>query len=393
MEVLWELLSLDKPSLRYPPHVPYTPEALSKGDTLFEAIRAHDVLLHHPYDSFRPVEAFAESAATDHHVIGVKQTLYRVGALSPIVDALLAAAEKGKQVAAVVELKARFDESNNLIWAKALEREGVHVNYGFSDLKVHCKLCLVVRRESDGLRMYAHIGTGNYNPVTARQYTDLGLFTVDPDVTQDVSELFNYLTGYSRQTSYRSLLVSPLNMREGLLSRIQKETANAAKGKKARILLKVNALVDPEVIDALYAASQAGVKVDLIVRGTCCLRPGVKGVSENIRVISIIGRFLEHSRVYYFENGGSPDVLIGSADIMRRNLDRRIEVLAPVRSKKHRKYLRDGILEICLKDNFGAWELQADGRYSKRKPAAGKTAFSSQAYFTEHPASKDLLES
>jgi polyphosphate kinase len=256
-------------------------------------------------------------------------------------------------------------------------------------LKVHCKLCLVVRKEADGLRMYAHIGTGNYNPVTARQYTDLGLFTVDPDITQDVSELFNYLTGFSRQSRYRSLLVSPLNLREGLLQRIRRETALAEKGKKARMIFKVNALVDPEVIDALYGASQAGVKVDLIVRGICCLRPGVKGLSDHIQVVSIIGRFLEHSRVYYFENGGSPDVLIGSADVMRRNLDRRIEVLAPVHAKKHKKYLREEVLEICLKDTFGAWILQPDGHYIKRKPSGDHKPFSSQAYLMAHPGSQN----
>lgn len=392
LEVLWELVALDKPSLRFPPHLPHAAEAVGKSESLFEAIHTHDVLVHHPFDSFRTVEEFTASAATDPNVIGIKQTLYRVGALSPIVDSLLTAAEKNKQVSAVVELKARFDESNNLLWAKTLEREGVHVNYGFPDLKVHCKLCLVVRKEADGLKMYAHIGTGNYNPVTARQYTDLGLFTVDPDITQDVLEVFNYLTGFSKQSKYRRLLVSPVNLREGLLARIKKETDFALKGKKARMIFKVNSLVDPEVIDALYAASQAGVTVDLIVRGVCCLRPGVKGLSDHIQVISIIGRFLEHSRVYYFENGGSPDVLIGSADIMRRNLDRRIEVLAPITAKKQKKYLRDGLLEICLQDTFGAWELLPDGHYSKRKPTGDKKAFSSQAYFMAHPSTRELVD-
>lgn len=390
MDVLMELVGLDKPALRYPPHIPFAQDQLTKGETLFEAIRTHDVLVHQPFDTFRSVEAFTESAASDPNVIGIKQTLYRVGALSPIVDALLAAAEKGKQVAAVVELKARFDESNNLIWAKTLEREGVHVNFGFPELKVHCKLCLVVRREADGLHMYSHIGTGNYNPVTARQYTDLGLFTDDPEITQDVSELFNYLTGFSRQMNYRSLLVSPLNLREGLLEKIKKETALGTAGKKARIIFKVNSLVDPEVIDALYEASQAGVKVDLIVRGICCLRPGVKGLSDNVKVISIVGRFLEHSRIYYFEQASAPDVLIGSADVMRRNLDRRIEVLAPVRSKKHKKYLRDKVLEACLKDTFGAWDLLSDGHYVKRKPSGNRKAFSSQAYLMANPATREL---
>lgn len=392
MEVLWELASLDRPSLRFAPHVPFAVEALNESEPLFETLRGQDVLLHQPYDSFRPVEAFAESAATDPNVIGIKQTLYRVGALSPIVDSMLQAAEKGKQVAAVVELKARFDESNNLIWAKTLERAGVHVNYGLPDLKVHCKLCLVVRRETNGLRMYAHIGTGNYNPVTARLYTDLGLFTADPELTQDVSELFNYLTGFSRQAKYRALLVSPVNLREGLLDRIRAETAIARKGSKARIIFKVNALVDPEVIDALYEASASGVKVDLIVRGICCLRPGVKGLSDNIRVVSIIGRFLEHSRIYYFGNGGEPEVLIGSADVMRRNLDRRIEVLAPIRSLELKKYLRDHVLEVCLKDTAGAWALLPDGHYAKVKPSANKKPFSSQAHFVGHPLGRELLK-
>ncbi len=392
LDSLRELATLDKPGLHYSPHLPYLHEALSNGETLFEAIQGQELLIHLPFESFRPVEEFVASAVKDPNVIGIKQTLYRVGKESPIVDSLLAAVEKGKQVAVAVELKARFDESNNLLWAKTLEREGAHVNFGFPELKSHCKMCLVIRKESNGLKMYAHIGTGNYNPATARQYTDLGLFTADPDITQDVSELFNYLTGFSKQSQYRCLLVSPVNLREGLLARIKRETDSALKGKKARIIFKVNSLVDPGVIDALYDASQAGVKVDLLVRSICCLRPGVKEFSENVRVISILGRFLEHSRVYYFENGGSLDVLIGSADLMHRNLDRRIEVLVPLKSKKHKKYLRDSVLEICLQDTFGAWELLADGHYSKRKPSGDKKPFSSQAHFMSHPSTKDLLD-
>jgi len=303
---------------------------------------------------------------------------------------LLDAAENGKQVAAMVELKARFDESNNLVWARTLEQAGVHVTYGFSEMKTHCKLCLIVRRENTGIRSYAHIGTGNYNPVTARLYTDLGLFTKDPAITQDISELFNYLTGFSKQTTYRKLLVAPINLREGILSRVERETLLHKKNGNGRIIFKLNSLVDPEVIDALYEASRAGVKIDLIVRGVCCLRPSVPGMSDNIRVVSIVGRFLEHSRVYYFQNNGLPDVFIGSADLMRRNLDRRIEVLVPVEQSDLIAHLHDHILANCLRDNTQAWHLDAKGEYQKSKRPKSEPAFDSQAFFMAEPSTKLL---
>lgn len=391
MDVLNEVARIDRPDLRFPPHHPHLSDSLSTSKNLFETTRSRDVLMHLPFDSFRPVEAFVASSHSDPDTIGIKQTLYRVGRESPIVESLLEAAEQGKQVAAMVELKARFDESNNLVWARALERAGAHVTYGFQDMKTHCKLCLVVRKEAGGVQSYAHIGTGNYNPATARAYTDLGLFTVDPEITQDVSELFNYLTGFSKQTVYRKLLVAPLNLREGILDRIHREIAVHKKSGKGRIVFKLNSLVDPEAIEALYAASNAGVKVDLIVRGVCCLRPGIAKMSSNIRVTSIVGRFLEHSRVYYFENGGNPEALIGSADLMRRNLDRRIEVLCPVEDPRLIHYLRDELLEICLNDTAQSWDLGPDGEYRRTKPAKGQPAFDSQAWLGEHPTTKRLF--
>jgi polyphosphate kinase len=350
------------------------------------------VLVHLPYDSFRSIEEFVASAATDPDVIAIKQTLYRVGTESPIVESLSAAADEGKQVAAMVELKARFDESNNLVWARALERAGVHVSYGFKELKTHCKLCLVVRRERGSVRRYAHIGTGNYNPSTARVYTDLGLFTADEEIAQDISELFNFLTGFSRQTEYRRLLVAPANLREGILDRIRREAHHAQSGRPARIAIKVNSMVDPEVIEALYDASAAGVTVDLIVRGICCLRPRVPGVSDTVTVVSIVGRFLEHSRIYYFENGGDADVWIGSADCMRRNLDRRIEVLCPVDSPPLIAQIRDDILQTCLEDNVRAWEMLPDGTYARRTPAEGEKPIDAQAHFMKNPATRRFFK-
>lgn len=391
LEVFWELAKIDKPSLRFRPHLPYLAEPLATHRSLFETVSRQDVLVHQPYDSFRSIEELVASAARDPDVIGIKQTLYRVGRESPIVESLLDAAEAGKQVAVMVELKARFDESNNLVWAKALERAGVHVTYGFAEMKTHCKLCLVVRREPGGIRSYAHVGTGNYNPVTARLYTDLGIFTCNEEITQDISELFNYLTGFSKQTSYRRLLVAPLNLREGIVERIRRETALHAKRGGGRIIFKINSLVDPEVIDALYVASEAGVPIDLIVRGVCCLRPGVKGLSRNVRVRSIVGRFLEHSRVFYFANGGKPDVLIGSADAMRRNLDRRVEVLIPVLDLRIAEHLHDRVLTACLKDNVRAWSLDAEGRYVRIVAKEGEKPFDAQAYLMLNPSSRDLL--
>ncbi len=391
LEVLWELAKIDRPELRFPPHHPYLAEPIATSESLFDTVASKDVLVHHPYDSFRTVEQFVGSASRDPQVIGVKQTLYRVGKESPIVEALLDAAESGTQVAAMVELKARFDESNNLVWARALERAGVHVTYGFPEMKTHCKLCLVVRRERGGVRQYAHIGTGNYNPATARIYTDIGLFTSDPEITQDISELFNYLTGFSRQTHYRKLLVAPINLREGILERIERETERHRQDGDGRIVFKLNSLVDPEVIDALYEASRAGVKIDLIVRGICCLRPGAPGLSENIRVISIVGRFLEHSRVFYFRHGGESQVLIGSADLMRRNLDRRIEVLVPIENASLADRLLTEVLEPCLQDNVQSWELMSDGQYVRREPAAGEKPMCVQTYLIDHPLSGSLF--
>jgi len=391
MEVFLELVKIDKPALRFPPHLPYVAEQLSTAAGLFDTISQNDVLVHHPFDGFRSVEAFVASAETDPDVVGIKQTLYRMGSESPIVESLQDAAEAGKQVAAMVELKARFDESNNLVWARALERAGVHVTYGFPEMKTHCKLCLIVRRNGGGMKQYAHVGTGNYNPGTARAYTDLGLFTCDEAITQDISELFNYLTGFSKQTRYRKLLVAPVNLREGILLRIRNEITLQKKDKPGRIIWKLNALVDPEVIEALYEASNAGVRVDLIVRGVCCLRPGVPAMSENIRVMSIVGRFLEHSRVYYFGRGGKPDVLIGSADAMRRNLDRRIEVLAPVESPVLIAHIRDRILETCLKDNVQSWDMDSAGNYIRRQVQKGQKQFDSQKWFMAHPTSKEIF--
>lgn len=386
LDLFWELAKIDKPGLRFPTHFPYLPEQLTECADIFESVSQKDVLLHHPYDSFRTVEEFVASAAKDPKVFGIKQTLYRVGSESPIVESLLDAGEAGKQVAAMVELKARFDESNNLVWARTLERAGVHVSYGFKELKTHAKLCLVVRREPNGLKSYAHIGTGNYNPVTSRLYTDLGLLTCDPDITQDIAELFNYLTGFSKQTTYRKLLVAPVNLREGIVEKIRREISNKKAGKNAQIIWKINSLVDPEIIDLLYDASAAGVKVQLIVRGICCLRPGVKGLSENISVTSIVGRFLEHSRIYWFANDKDPEVYIGSADIMRRNLDRRVEVLAPVSNSKLKQHIREVILETCLQDGIKSWVLKPDGSYEHSN--SSKKPLSAQTWFMRNPSTK-----
>ena len=379
-ESFWELARIDRPSLRFPPFVPHSYEALT-GTNLYETIRQGDVLVHQPYDSFRCVEEFVASAAKDPAVVGVKGTLYRVGKESPIVESMLEAAEGGKQVAATVELRARFDEKDNLGWARALERGGAHVTFGLPDLKTHSKLFLTVRREASGIRRYAHVGTGNYNPSTARLYTDVGLFTDDEAICQDISELFNYLTGFSRHTSTRKLLVAPFNLRSGILERIRREVRLKKEG---RIVLKLNALVDPEMIEALYTAHAAGVAIDLIVRGVCCLRPGVPGLSENIRVVSIVGRLLEHSRVYWFGHGGNPDVLIGSADLMRRNLDRRIETLVPIEEPRIQAYLLERVLQTALRDNVRAWDLQPDGSYVRHRD--GEKPFDSQTYLQSHPA-------
>ena len=383
---LMQIWKLDRPDLKDPPLIPAVPTPLAdKNASLLDVIGEQDLLLHHPYDSFTPIVDFIKAGSTDPGVLAVKQTLYRVGSNSPIVKSLAAARDDDTQVAVLVELKARFDEESNIEWARALEEAGVHVVYGFVGLKTHCKVALVVRKEQGGaLRRYVHLGTGNYNSITARVYTDLSLFTARPDIAADVSELFNHLTGYSRQRTYRKLLVAPVNMRERLMQMIAREAEWARRGKPARLILKTNTLSDTLLIRALYAAAQAGVRIDLIVRGVCCLRPGVPGVSENIRVVSVIGRFLEHSRIYYFHNGGRFQVYCGSADLMRRNLDRRVEVLFPVEDRVLKKHMRDEMLEIYLRDTVNAHELQPDGSYLRLCPAKGQAPFSAQDWFLAH---------
>ncbi|MBW4602953.1 MAG: polyphosphate kinase 1 [Calothrix sp. FI2-JRJ7] len=338
------------------------------GKDIFAVIRERDILVHHPYQSFSAsVVKFISSAAQDPDVLAIKMTLYRTSGDSPIVNALIAAAENGKQVSVLVELKARFDEENNIYWARRLESVGVHVVYGLVGLKTHCKTILVVRREKDRIRRYVHIGTGNYNHKTARLYTDLGLFSCRDELGADLTDLYNYLTGYSRQKSYRQLLVAPVNMRDRFLTLIRREIENAHNGLSGRIVAKMNSLVDPEIIACLYEASRAGVQIDLIIRGVCCLRPQLKDISENIRVISIIGSFLEHSRIYYFYNNGQEEIFIGSADWMPRNLDRRVEAITPILDIDIAKDLQE-ILGIMLADNRLAWELQSDGTYIQRRP-------------------------
>ena len=381
-EFLWEVAGINRPDLKFPSHAPAVDADLSDSKQLFKTIARHDVLLHHPYGSFEQVQVFVGSISSDPDVVGIKQTLYRVGTESPVVESLLEGVEQGKQVAAMVELKARFDESNNLIWSKALERAGAHVTYGRMDLKVHCKMCLILRREKGKIHTYAHLGTGNYNPNTARLYTDLGFLTDDPAICKDVSELFNYLTGFSKQTKFRKLLVAPHNLRDHIVKRIKREIRAAQAGNPARIAFKLNSLVDPEVIDALYAASAAGVQVDLVVRGICCLRPRVKGLSENIRVVSVVGRFLEHCRIYAFENGGKPEAYIGSADMMRRNLDRRVEVLVPIEHAHYVRYLVDEVIGAALKDNQQAWQGLPDGTYAR--VSSDEEPFDSQTYLMTH---------
>ncbi len=375
---LMALITLDRPDLKDAPHYPSLPPVLRGHVDLFAAIRQGDILLHHPYHSFEPIVEFIQAAADDPQVLAIKQTLYRVGSNSPIVHALMHAREQGKQVTVVVELKARFDEENNITWARALERAGVHVVYGLLGLKTHAKLALVVRKESDGIRRYVHLGTGNYNASTARLYTDIGLFTCRPDIGADVSELFNFLTGYSRQREYRTLLVAPVTLREGLMRRIERETERQLAHGDGHLIFKMNALVDSQIIEALYRASQAGVQVDLIVRGMCCLRPGVPGLSENIYVRSIIGPFLEHSRIYYFYNGGAEEVYLGSADLMERNLDRRVEQLFPLDDPLLLRYIRDALLEVYLCDNRRARVLQPDGSYIRLQCSADEEVIDSQ---------------
>ena len=369
---LGEIADLDRPELKFEPFVSGTHQHLAEVETaspadMFRALRRRDVLVHHPYDSFATsVQRFIEQAAADPHVLAIKQTLYRTSGDSPIIDSLVDAARAGKQVLVLVEIKARFDEQANIRWARKLERAGCHVVYGLVGLKTHCKLALVIRDEPDGLRRYAHLGTGNYNPKTARVYEDLGLLTTDPDITNDLLELFNRLSGFSQQDDYRQLLVAPHGVRDGLIGRIEREIEHHRAGRPAAIRFKVNSLVDEVVIDALYAASRAGVPVDLVIRGISALRPGVPGLSENIRVRSVLGRFLEHSRVYWFANGGMPEGWIGSADLMHRNLDRRVEVLVRMPTEQHVDEL-GSLLERMCDDASTSWHLGQDGTWQLHK--------------------------
>jgi len=373
-----ELTQLDRPNLLYPPYVPRIPIEIQAKNSIIPFIQDGDVLLHHPYDAFAPVVDFVRSAAADDNVLAIKQTLYRVGAHSPVVEALLQARENDVQVAALVELKARFDEEPNIEWARQMEAEGVHVAYGLIGLKTHAKICLIVRQEPSGFRRYAHLGTGNYNPSTARIYTDFSYFTDDPEICEDVADLFNYLTGYSEPQRYRKLLVAPVNFRDRIVKMINGQRDKAKRSEAARITFKMNGLTDPQIIRALYRAARAGVKINLIVRGICCLRPGIPGVSENIRVVSIVGRFLEHSRVYAFGQDAEEQMYLGSGDLMDRNLDGRVETLFPLEEALHRRRVRR-VLELQLADTVNAWELKPDGSYARVTAAEGKPALDSQA--------------
>jgi len=387
------LLSIDRPDLKDKPFVPALVPALQpqeEGEDIFCAIRRQDVLLHHPFDSFQPVVAFLQKAARDPNVLAIKITLYRVGRNAPVVEALLEAIENGKQVAVLVELKARFDEESNIEWARKLEREGVHVVYGLMNLKVHCKAALVVRQDKDRIRRYVHLSTGNYNAVTAQLYTDLGLLTCDEAIGEDCTDLFNYLTGYSAKTEYQKLLVAPVNLRDQLEQLIRREIEHHKKDGQGHLVLKMNALIDRRMIKLLYEASQAGVKVDLLVRGMCSLRPGIAGVSENIQVTSIVGRFLEHSRIFYFRNGGNDEIYMGSADMMPRNLNRRVELLFPVQDPKLVRYLRDAVLATYLKEVVKARHMNSDGTYVRDPQHTHRRELNSQDWFIKHTSQRPV---
>jgi len=385
---LWQIYNnVERHDLKFPLYHPVVPkvlkDAMQAGD-IFEAIRQQNILLHQPYDSFNPIIDFLRAAARDPNVLAIKQTVYRVGQNAPVVDMLLEAAERGKQVAVLVELKARFDEESNIGWARMLEQEGVHVVYGLVDLKVHCKVIMVVRKEGEGIRRYVHLGTGNYNAVTSLIYEDMGLFTCDEAIASDVTDLFNHLTGYSTKHDFRKLMVAPFNLRSGLEKLVRREIEHAKSGHKAQLIFKVNAIVDPYFIELLYEASRAGVKVDLLVRSMCSLKPGIKGVSENINVVSIVGRYLEHSRVYYFHNGGKEEIYMGSADLMQRNLDHRVEVLFPLENADQVRSVRDKMLDTYLKDNMRARLMQEDGSYVRLKAPSDDKAVDVQECFMNH---------
>jgi polyphosphate kinase len=383
------------PQLRDSQYVPQPVPEFAQASSPWSAIRARDILVHHPYESFGHVMDFIEAAASDERVLAIKQTLYRTSSDSPVVRTLARAADNGKQVTAVIELKARLDEERNIVWARELEKAGVHVVFGFPGLKTHCKVCLVVRREDDGIRRYVHLATGNYNPQTARIYTDFGFFTCNPDFCEDVSALFNYLTGYSELPAWRKLVVAPSRMQAFMVEKIQQEAAFQAAGKGGRILAKMNGLLEPVIVQELYRASQAGVRIDLICRGICALRPGVPGVSDNIRVTSIVDRFLEHSRIFYFGNGGDPKVYIGSADWMDRNLSRRVEVVWPIEQPDLKQRIIREILGTLLADNMKARELLPDGSYCRGPGEANQPRVHSQERFLDiaaQNASRRLIE-
>jgi len=385
---LMELASIERSDLKYPPYHPTVLQDPGSKESLFALIKKEDIILHHPFDSFAPVVDFIRQAALDPQVLAIKQTLYRVGSNSPIVAALMEARQNGKQVAVLLELKARFDEENNIEWARKLEDEGVHVVYGVLGLKTHAKVCMVVRREPEGIYRYLHLGTGNYNPTTSRIYTDLSFFTCDKVMGEDVTDLFNALTGYSKKSTYAKLLVAPGSIREQLTARITREIARQHEHGDGYIVFKINALVDKACIQALYQASQAGVKIDLLIRGMCGLRPGVPGLSETITVTSLVGRFLEHSRCFYFRNGGNDELFIGSADLMTRNLDRRVEILFPIENPKLRKYMVESILNPYLKDNTQGRRLESDGTYTRMTPTPDDPPFKAQDWFVSQSKGK-----
>ncbi|MEM7738508.1 MAG: polyphosphate kinase 1 [Deinococcota bacterium] len=377
-----QLAQLDIPDLRFKPFHMHMPSEYWGQTDIFAAIREQDILVHHPFHSFDAVLNLLEQAAEDPDVLAIKQTLYRVGRNSPVVAALAKAAGNGKLVTALVELKARFDEANNIVWARELERAGVHVVYGLVGLKTHCKTLLIVRREGDEIRRYVHLGTGNYNPSTSSLYTDMALLSCDPDITADTSEMLNYLTGFSKQQTWRKLWVAPKTLRTNLIAAIEREAGHAKTGTPARIIAKMNSLVDPEVIHALYRASKAGVQIDLIVRGICCLLPDVKNVSENIRVRAVVGRFLEHSRIFYFQNKGSDDIYLGSADWMQRNLNRRVEAVFPIEDGTLKRKVMN-VLDLLLRDNEKARELRSDGSYRRVKRKSGQNRLNAQERLLE----------
>ena len=377
-----ELAAIQRPDLKF---APFSAPSLWRDDedpeVIFGMLRDRDVVLHHPFESFDSVETFLRAAVRDPRVLAIKMTLYRIGAHSPLIPLLIEAAERGTQVVVLVELKARFDERNNILWARRLESHGIHVSYGFAALKTHAKLCLVVRQEADGVQRYVHTGSGNYNPGTARVYTDVGLLTADPDIVADASSVFNLLTGYSSQTEYRTLVVAPAGLRQRLETLISQEMDHACAGRPARLIFKVNALTDDRIIRLLYRASQAGLEIDLLVRGACCLRPGLPGISERIRVRTMVGRFLEHSRLYWFQNGGDELLYVSSADLMERNLDRRVELLCPIGDPAARAHLRRVVLDAYLRDTEQALELDATGAY---RPPASRERFDAQAFLLKH---------